>query len=344
MRNIKEMWLAGALGLALAPMTLCTTGGCSVEPALTTTEQGVITSTDLFTALDVPASGPNNKTIGIVEIGGYPNLSADLQTYRTSTLGVASVTALTEMDENGGTSFPAFQLAGAQDAAAMIQAASITGTPARFKVAHADSAADADIAKAIDALRTSGVDTLGGVSQLASAPNTTTALRAAATAGIQIVWSTGVVASGNGFTTGAPLPWSIQDATGHDIVIPVATTTLATAMNSRGYSETLLTQSVTGSTKGAGASMPGNGPLRQPSSSSSSSNVNVTGNPAFSVGLALGAFYRHLAWKKPADLVAADFFDLTAGNDGSCSPTTLCTAASGADNVSGVGTPDVAKF
>ena len=45
----------------------------------------------------------------------------------------------------------------------------------------------------------------------------------------------------------------------------------------------------------------------------------------------------------PADDIythASDFFDVTSGNDGSCSPAYLCTAETGYDGPTGIGTPD----
>ena len=36
----------------------------------------------------------------------------------------------------------------------------------------------------------------------------------------------------------------------------------------------------------------------------------------------------------------ANFFDVTTGTNGSCSPSYLCTAAAGYDGPTGIGTPD----
>ena len=45
----------------------------------------------------------------------------------------------------------------------------------------------------------------------------------------------------------------------------------------------------------------------------------------------------------PADDIythTGNFFDVTTGNDGSCSPAYLCTAETGYDGPTGIGTPD----
>src|SRR6202034_1931404 len=49
------------------------------------------------------------------------------------------------------------------------------------------------------------------------------------------------------------------------------------------------------------------------------------------------------AGSTPADDIythTSDFYDVTSGSDGSCSPAYLCTAETGYDGPTGIGTPD----
>ena len=155
-------------------------------------------------------------------------------------------------------------------------------------------------------------------------------------------------------------------------VVSVGGTSLSTASNSRGWSETVWNTSQGSEGTGSGCSTVEPQPSWQtalnPSGCSKridndvaadadpntgvavfdTSNGNggwneVGGTSASSPMLAAMFALAGSPGSTPADDIythTSDFFDVTSGNNGSCSPAFLCTAETGYDGPTGIGTPD----
>jgi hypothetical protein len=154
-------------------------------------------------------------------------------------------------------------------------------------------------------------------------------------------------------------------------VVSVGGTTLSTASNSRGWTESVW-NSGGGEATGSGCSVyepqpswqaalglagcakridndvaadadPNTGVAVYDTSNGNGGWNEVGGTSASSPMLAAMYALAGNAGTTPADDVythRGNFFDVTAGNDGSCSPAYLCTAETGYDGPTGIGTPD----
>ncbi len=158
-------------------------------------------------------------------------------------------------------------------------------------------------------------------------------------------------------------------------VVAVGGTSLSTASNSRGFTETVWGSSAGGEGTGSGCSVDSTKPTWQTDtgcakrtnndvSADADPNTGVAVYDTFSEGgfLEVGgtsasspmiaAVYAlagtPTAGTNPASYLyahTANFFDVTSGADGSCSPAYLCTAEVGYDGPTGLGTPNgIAAF
>lgn len=335
MKVKKEMWMALACALGMV--------ACAADDPPTGAARQGLTESDLWTALDVQDLGPTDRPVGIVSFGGYSRFATDLHNMRAG-IGLDDVSA-TIVDENNGMTYPTFDLSGAKQQAKLAQGLAITGISSPVVVAQANSTSGADFGHAIDALVAQGCKTIVGAQEMDSTAMTDLQprLRAAHTAGVQIVWTMGALASGNGFQTATPEPVGATDANGNPIVLGVAITDIPQA------GETVYSGSKAAASRGADFAVPASASfLYLPASSTTTTaNASVQDDPAFAAGLGGGIFVRDLSLQVPGDLTAVSgrFGDVTLGNDGtSCSPSSACTAGTGKDGPSGWGVPDVATF
>ncbi|HUC59490.1 MAG TPA: putative Ig domain-containing protein [Streptosporangiaceae bacterium] len=153
-------------------------------------------------------------------------------------------------------------------------------------------------------------------------------------------------------------------------VTSVGGTSLSTASNSRGWTETVWGSSSGGEGTGSGCSADSSKPSWQTDTGCSKrtdNDVSADANP--NTGLAVYDSYSEGGWLEvggtsaSSPMIAAtfalagtpasgtypssylyahtsDFFDVTSGANGSCSPAYLCTAETGYDGPTGLGTPD----
>jgi hypothetical protein len=155
-------------------------------------------------------------------------------------------------------------------------------------------------------------------------------------------------------------------------VVSVGGTSLSTASNSRGWTEKVWNTSTGSEGTGSGCSSvepqpswqaalnlsgcskridndvaadadPNTGVAVYDTSNSNGGWNEVGGTSASSPMLAAMFALAGSPGSTPADDIythTSDFFDITSGNNGSCSPAFLCTAETGYDGPTGIGTPD----
>ena len=155
-------------------------------------------------------------------------------------------------------------------------------------------------------------------------------------------------------------------------VVAVGGTSLSTASNSRGWSESVWNTTTGSEGTGSGCSAvepqpswqtalglsgcskridndvaadadPNTGVAVYDTSNGNGGWNEVGGTSASSPMLAAMYALAGNAGSTPADDIythTSDFFDVTSGNNGSCSPAYLCTAETGYDGPTGIGTPD----
>jgi len=327
-----------------------------VVPAATTPPGSALTPAQLRAAYGL--TGDASGTVAIVDAYGYPNLERDLGTYRSQFNIPACTTAngcLKIMDQNGGTSLPRFNTGWAGETALDVDAVSAICPGCKIVVVQAKSASIVNLGTAAaTAARQAGVVAISnsyGGGDLSDATYGSYYNHP----GIAVTASTG----DNGYQGGS-YPASSS------YVTAVGGTSLTTAPGTaRGWSESVWSgagsgcssynaavapQSLTGCSKRAMADVsaaadPGKGGLAvyYPSTKNAStwgqfggtsesspiiaSVYALSGNTA---GTANAIPYAH----------SGSLFDVTNGSNGSCSPTQWCTARTGWDGPTGLGTPN----
>ncbi|GAB3267650.1 peptidase S8 [Sinomonas notoginsengisoli] len=318
---------------------------------------------DIRDAYKLTGATGAGKTVAIVDAYGYPNLERDLGVYRSS-FGLSKCTTangcLKVLNQNGGTSLPRFNTGWAQEQALDVDAVSAACPDCNIVVVQANSASFVDLGTA--------VQTAAGLPGVVAISNSYGGSDVADSTygkyynfpGIAVTASTG----DNGYQ-GASYPASSS------YVTAVGGTSLARAINPRGWSESAWSGSGSGcSTYNAAlpaaapfntgcamramadvaaASDPNNGGLAvyYPTSSRASTWGQFGGTSEASPIIA--SVYAQsgntgsnsaLANSIPYTNNRAGLFDVIDGSNGTCSPAQWCTAGSGWDGPTGLGTPN----
>jgi subtilase family serine protease len=328
-------------------------------PHSTTPAAGALKPADIRGAYNLGGTASGGRTVAIVDAYGYPNLERDLATYR-SYFGLSSCTSasgcLKVVNQSGGTSLPRFNAGWAGEQALDVDAVSATCPDCKILVVQASSASFADLGTAVNtAAKQPGVvaisNSYGGGDAADSTygtyynhPN------------IAVTASTG----DNGYQ-GASYPASSS------YVTAVGGTSLVKASTTRGWNETVWSGAGSGcstlnaalaaaSSYGTGcakramadvaaAADPGAGGLAvyYPTTKSSSTWAQVGGTsesaPIIASVYALSGNTSGYANAKPY-ATPSGLYDVTSGSNGTCPTTQWCTARSGWDGPTGLGTPN----
>jgi subtilase family serine protease len=330
-----------------------------VVPASTTPAASAKTPAQLKDAYKLNGTSSGGRTVAIVDAYGYPNLAADLATYR-SYFGLPACTTSTGclkiMDQNGGTSLPRTDTGWAGEQALDVDAVSAVCPDCKIVVVQAKSASITDLGTAVNtAAKQPGVVAISnsyGGGDLSDA----TYGAAYNHPGIAVTASTG----DNGYQGGS-FPSSSQ------YVTAVGGTTLTAASNTRGWNESAWSGAGSGcstvnaalaaaASYGTGCSKraiadvsaaadPNNGGMAvyYPTSRTSSTWAQVGGtsesSPIIASVYALSGDTSGYANAKPYANPGA-LFDVTSGSNGSCPTTQWCNARSGWDGPTGLGSPN----
>jgi subtilase family serine protease len=313
----------------------------------------------LQAAYGLTGTSASGRTVAIVDAYGYPNLERDLSTFRAQYGLGACTTAngcLRILDQNGGSSLPRFNLGWAQEQSLDVDAVSAACPSCHIVVVQASSASFANLGAAENtAAKQSGVVAISnsyGGGDLSDATYGSYYKHA----GIAITASTG----DNGYQ-GASYPASSS------YVTAVGGTTLHMSGTNR-VSESVWSGAGSGcssynplavqaafSTGCADHAMadvsaaadPNYGGLStvSPTSSRSSSWSQWGGTSESSpiiaavyalAGSTFSGYSNVLPYQQGS---TSNLYDITSGNNGTCTPTQWCKAGTGWDGPTGLGTP-----
>ncbi|MEP9382326.1 hypothetical protein [Nocardioides sp. KR10-350] len=330
------------------------------KPRASTPPAAALTPDDIQDAYNLSGLSSGGKTVAIVDAYGYTNLESDLATYR-SYFGLPACTkasgCLKVVDENGGSSLPRMDVGWAGEQALDVDAVSAACPDCKIVVVQAKSASFADLGTAVKtAASLSGVVAISNSYGGSDAADSTYGTYYDHP-GIAVTASTG----DDGYQGGS-YPASSS------YVTAVGGTTLTSSSTSRGWSETVwdgagsgcssyntalaaASSYDTGCSKRAMADVsaaadPANGGLAVyfPTSKTQSSWAQVGGTsesaPLIASVYALGSnslsgYPNALPYEHSSSL-----YDVTSGSNGSCTTAQWCTARSGWDGPTGLGTPN----
>lgn len=323
-----------------------------------------LTPADLVAAYRLPRHVSGHPTVAIVVPYDDPSVAADLATYRAEFgLPACTVTSgcLTTVNEHGRASpLPPASPGWALLTAVQADAVSATCPVCKLLVVETDTDSMADVGPGLTTAARLGADVVvtgyGTTGEFAGEKRFEPGL-----AGLGVPF---VAASGDyGYGNGTPLIGSISYPSASTHAIAVGGTTLTAASNARGFTETAWADTTSGCSayiaKPAWQHDPACGRR-------TTADVAAVGDP--STGLATYDSYQSPGWQQiggtglSAGIIAgvyglasgaghatdarslyrpgASLFDVTSGSNGTCKGSYLCTARTGYDGPSGVGTPD----
>ena len=308
---------------------------------------------DLQAAYNITKKGKNTTTIAIVDAYHYVNAEKDLKTYRKQ-YGLPPCTkangCFSQVDQNGGTNYPTTNTGWNQEEALDLDMASAMCPKCKIVLVEATSSSFGNLATAVNtAAKISGVHVIsnsygGGESGSSSYESSYNH------PGIAVTVSTGDSGYGVQFPASSP----------H--VIAVGGTHLVKASNSRGWTETAWSgagsgcsstyakpswQHDSGCSKRAVADVsavadPNTGVAVYGPNSSGNSAWMVFGGTSVAAPLIGGVYGNNGgAVNYGADPYAhtSALNDVVGGSNGSCGGSYLCTAVTGYDGPTGLGTP-----
>ena len=329
-----------------------------------------LTPTQLQSAYNLAGLHSGGRTVAIVDAYGYPNLARDLATYRAQ-FGLPACTTsngcLQILNEHGGTSLPRFNLGWAQEQSLDVDAVSATCADCKIVVLEANSASFSDLGTAVQtAAKLPGVVAISNSYGGSDAADSTYG-KYYNFPGIAVTASAG----DNGYQ-GASYPASSS------YVTAVGGTSLVAAPGTiRGWSESVWSGTGSGcsslnaallaaapyNTGCAGRAMndvsaasdPNKGGLAvyYPTSSSNSTWGQFGGtseaSPIIASVYALSGNTGSAATSTYANsipyAVPAGLNDVSSGSNGTCTTSQWCTARTGWDGPTGLGTPNgIASF
>ncbi|WP_327697596.1 putative Ig domain-containing protein [Streptomyces sp. NBC_00459] len=317
---------------------------------------------NLHSAYNLPSTGGSGLTVAVVDAYNDPNAESDLATYR-STYGLSACTkangCFKQVSQTGSTtSLPTNDTGWAGEEALDIDMVSAVCPNCSIILVEANSATDSDLGTAENeavALGAKFVSNSWGGDEASS--QTTEDTSYFKHPGVAITVSAGDSAYG------AEYPATSQ------YVTAVGGTALSTSSNSRGWTESVWKTSSTEGT-GSGCSAYDAKPSWQTDTGCAKrmeSDVSAVADPA--TGVAVYDTYGGSGWavyggtSASAPIIAgvyalagtpgssdypakypyshtSNLYDVTSGNNGSCTTSYFCTAATGYDGPTGWGTPN----
>ncbi|MER7924966.1 putative Ig domain-containing protein [Streptomyces sp. NPDC096057] len=317
---------------------------------------------NLHSAYALPSTGGSGLTVAVVDAYNDPNAESDLATYR-SNFGLSACTkangCFKQVSQTGSTtSLPTNDSGWAGEEALDIDMVSAVCPNCNIILVEATSATDANLGTAENeavALGAKFVSNSWGGSESSSQTSEDTSYFKHP--GVAITVSSGDSAYG------AEYPATSQ------YVTAVGGTALSTSSNSRGWTESVWKTSSTEGT-GSGCSAYDPKPAWQTDTGCTKrmeADVSAVADPA--TGVAVYDTYGGSGWavyggtSASSPIIAgvyalagtpgssdypakypyshtSNLYDVTSGNNGSCSPSYFCTAGTGYDGPTGWGTPD----
>ena len=315
----------------------------------------------LLSAYNLPANGGAGETVAIVDAYNDPNAATDMATYR-SQFGLPACTTASgcfkQVSQTGTSSLPSANAGWAEEESLDLDMVSAIAPNAHVILVEAKSATTANLGTAVNeavALGAKFVSNSYGGSESSSDPSYDT----------KYYNHPGVVITASAGDSG----YGVEYPAASQYVTAVGGTSLSTASNARGWTESVWSTSSTEGT-GSGCSAYDAKPSWQKDTGCSKRTVadvsavadpatgvavydNYGGDPGWevfggtSVASPLIAAVYADAGTPTASYPAADLYahtsslnDVTTGSTSSCSPAYFCTAEVGYDGPTGLGTPN----
>jgi subtilase family serine protease len=333
--------------------------GHGVAPAASAPPSTALTAAQLENAYKLTGLLSGGRTVAIVDAYGYPNLERDLGVFR-STFGLPACTkangCLTILNQTGGSKPPSFNAGWGGEQALDVQAVSAACPDCKIVMVQANTASFANLGAAENtAAAQPGVAAISNSYGGGDAADTTYA-KYYSHPGIAITASTG----DNGYK-GASYPASSS------YVTAVGGTSLVASGNARGWTESVWSGAGSGCST-INAALPAAAPFNTGCPGRAMADVAAVADPNLG-GLAV--YYptnsRSSTWgqiggtSEAAPIIAAvyalsgntagyanavpyahpgNLFDVTTGSNGSCPTLQWCTAGTGWDGPTGLGTPN----
>ncbi|MEU3369090.1 putative Ig domain-containing protein [Streptomyces sp. NPDC006660] len=317
---------------------------------------------DLQSAYALPSNAGAGTTVAIVDAQDDPSAESDLATYRSQYGLPACTTAngcFQKADQNGGTNYPTADSGWAGEISLDVDMVSAVCPQCHILLVEANSANMDDLGTAVNravAMGAKYVSNSYGGSEDSTDPSSDSSYFNHP--GVAITVSSG----DSGY--GVEYPAASQ------YVTSVGGTSLSRASNSRGWSESVWGTSSGGEGAGSGCSAYDPKPSWQKDTGCAKrtvADVSAVADPA--TGLAVYDSYQASGWNvyggtsASSPIIAGVYAlagtpaanttpasypyahtsalnDVTSGANGSCSPSYLCTAGSGYDGPTGLGTPN----
>jgi subtilase family serine protease len=313
------------------------------------------TATDLRNAYKITGSGSGTYTVAIVDAYGYPNAEADLAVYRQE-MGLPPCTTANgcfkKVDQRGGTNYPATDTGWDQEQALDLDMVSAACPNCHILLVQGDSASIADLGAAVNQAAAMGAKAISNSYGLTESSSLAPYEAPYNHPGIAVTVSTGD--SGYG----------VQFPANSSFVTAVGGTTLKTASNARGWTETAWSGAGSGCSSYvakpswqtdtlcsrrmvadvSAVADPNTGARVYGPTSSTASGWMIIGGTSLSAPFIAGVYgvnggtatfgsdpYSHIS----------SLFDVTSGNNGKqCKGTYFCTSGVGYDGPTGLGTPN----
>ncbi|MEW1912978.1 putative Ig domain-containing protein [Kitasatospora sp. NPDC085895] len=317
---------------------------------------------DLASAYNLPASAGSGATVAIVDAYDDPKAESDLAAYRSQYGLPACTTAngcFKKVDQRGGTSYPTADSGWAGEISLDVDMVSAVCPNCHILLVEADSPTMENLGTAVNtavALGAKYVSNSYGGSEDSTDPTSDSAYFNHP--GVAITVSSGD--SGYG----------VEYPAASKYVTAVGGTSLSRASTTRGWSEKVWGTANGGNGAGSGCSAYDAKPTWQKDTGCAKrtvADVSAVADPA--TGVAVYQTYGGSGWNvyggtsASAPIIAAVYalagtpatgttpasypyshtsslYDVTTGANGSCSPSYLCTAGSGYDGPTGLGTPN----
>jgi subtilase family serine protease len=312
------------------------------------------TAQDLRSAYNLTSTG--SKTIAIVDAYGYPTANADLQVYRSKYgLGECSTSngCLTIVNQSGGTTLPATDTGWDQEQALDLDMVSAACPGCKIILVQANSANVTDLGEAVNTAARLGAYAISNSYGLTESSSLSTYEGAYNHPGIAVTVSTGD--SGYG----------VQFPANSQYVTAVGGTSLTKTSTGRGWTETAWSGAGSGcssyETKPtwqhdplcttrmvadvSAVADPNTGALVYGPTSSTAQGWMIIGGTSLSAPFIAGVYGDNGGavnyGSNPYSAPAGSLNDVTSGNNGKrCQGTYFCTAGTGYDGPTGLGTPN----
>jgi hypothetical protein len=311
---------------------------------------------DIRNAYKIKGKGSASTKIAIVDAYGYPNAEADLAVYRDQ-MGLPACTTANgcfkKIDQNGGTSYPAFDQGWALETALDLDMVSATCPNCKIILVESTTNSFTDMGTAVNQAAAQGAHAISNSYGASEFVGETSYNSYYVHPGIAITVSSG------DFGYGVQFPAASPD------VIAVGGTNLLRANNSRGWKEVAWTGA------GSGCSTQFLKPTWQADALCATRTVadtSAVSDPSTGVAVYAPTSISTAGWtwvggtSAAAPIIAgiygvngavptnaygqrlyghtANLFDIKTGSNGSCGGTYLCTAGTGYDGPTGLGTPN----